>query len=82
MADMKIFAGPRVRRMRNTLGITQTAMAEGLGISPSYLNLIEHNRRKVTLWRKYGIIGVALFTPLFLTPIGGTLVANAFGDAG
>ncbi|AEE51690.1 small multi-drug export protein [Haliscomenobacter hydrossis] len=39
-----------------------------------------HNRRKVTLWRKYGIIGVALFTPLFLTPIGGTLVANAFGE--
>ena len=38
------------------------------------------NRRKVTLWRKYGIVGVALFTPLLLTPIGGTLVANAFGE--
>lgn len=38
------------------------------------------NRRKVTLWRKYGIIGVALFTPLLLTPIGGTLLANAFGE--
>jgi dipeptide/tripeptide permease len=38
------------------------------------------NRRKVALWRKYGIIGVALFTPLLLTPIGGTLVANAFGE--
>ncbi|MDX2071021.1 MAG: small multi-drug export protein [Haliscomenobacter sp.] len=38
------------------------------------------NRRKVTLWRRYGIIGVALFTPLLLTPIGGTLVANAFGE--
>lgn len=38
------------------------------------------NRRKVTLWRRYGIVGVALFTPLLLTPIGGTLVANAFGE--
>ena len=38
------------------------------------------NRRKVTLWRRYGIIGVAMFTPLVLTPIGGTLVANAFGE--
>ena len=38
------------------------------------------NRRKVTLWRRYGIIGVAMFTPLLLTPIGGTLVANAFGE--
>ena len=44
MAESKIFAGPRVRRVRNRLGITQTTMAEGLGISPSYLNLIERNQ--------------------------------------
>ncbi|MDO6962612.1 helix-turn-helix domain-containing protein [Rhizobium alvei] len=49
MAEMKIFAGPRVRRIRNGLGITQTAMAEGLGISPSYLNLIERNQRPLTV---------------------------------
>jgi predicted transcriptional regulator/transcriptional regulator with XRE-family HTH domain len=49
MADVKIFAGPRVRRIRNGLGITQTAMAEGLGISPSYLNLIERNQRPLTV---------------------------------
>jgi predicted transcriptional regulator/transcriptional regulator with XRE-family HTH domain len=49
MADIKIFAGPKVRRIRNGLGITQTAMAEGLGISPSYLNLIERNQRPLTV---------------------------------
>lgn len=49
MAEAKIFAGPRVRRVRNGLGITQTAMAEGLGISPSYLNLIERNQRPLTV---------------------------------
>jgi hypothetical protein len=49
MAEVKIFAGPRVRRIRNGLGITQTAMAEGLGISPSYLNLIERNQRPLTV---------------------------------
>ena len=49
MADVKIFAGPRVRRIRNGLGITQTAMADGLGISPSYLNLIERNQRPLTV---------------------------------
>ena len=49
MADRKIFAGPRIRRIRNTLGLTQTAMAEGLGISPSYLNLIERNQRPLTV---------------------------------
>jgi hypothetical protein len=49
MPDQKIFAGPRIRRIRNAKGLTQTAMAEGLGISPSYLNLIERNQRPLTV---------------------------------
>ncbi|HEV7304787.1 helix-turn-helix domain-containing protein [Ensifer sp.] len=49
MAENKIFAGPRVRRIRNGLALTQTAMAEALGISPSYLNLIERNQRPLTV---------------------------------
>ena len=49
MAEQKIFAGPRLRRIRNQLELTQTAMAEELGISPSYLNLIERNQRPLTV---------------------------------
>ena len=49
MAENKIFAGPRIRRIRNGLGLTQTAMAERLSISPSYLNLIERNQRPLTV---------------------------------
>jgi predicted transcriptional regulator/DNA-binding XRE family transcriptional regulator len=49
MAEQKIFAGPRIRRIRNAKGLTQTAMAEGLGISPSDLNLIERNQRPLTV---------------------------------
>ena len=49
MADQKIFAGPRIRRLRVERSLTQTAMAEGLGISPSYLNLIERNQRQLTV---------------------------------
>ena len=49
MAERKIFAGPKVRRLRQSLSLTQTAMAEGLGISPSYLNLIERNQRPLTV---------------------------------
>ena len=49
MAERKIFAGPRVRRVRIGLGLTQTAMAAALGISPSYLNLIERNQRPLTV---------------------------------
>ncbi|MFD0848383.1 helix-turn-helix domain-containing protein [Sphingosinicella xenopeptidilytica] len=44
----KLFAGPRVRRLRSQLGLTQTRMAEELGVSISYLNLIERNQRPLT----------------------------------
>jgi predicted transcriptional regulator/DNA-binding XRE family transcriptional regulator len=49
MAEPKIFAGPRIRRIRKASGLTQSAMAAGLGISPSYLNLIERNQRPLTV---------------------------------
>lgn len=49
MAEQKIFAGPRIRRVRTQLNLTQAAMAEQLGISPSYLNLIERNQRPLTV---------------------------------
>ncbi|MCI0750572.1 MAG: hypothetical protein L0Y35_01925 [Flammeovirgaceae bacterium] len=38
-----------------------------------------NSRKFVTIWRKYGIVGVAFLTPLLLTPIGGTLLAVSFG---
>lgn len=37
------------------------------------------NRRIVTLWSKYGELGIAFLTPLFLTPVGGTLILVSFG---
>jgi len=49
MSEQKIFAGPRIRRIRHQLELTQTAMAAELGISPSYLNLIERNQRPLTV---------------------------------
>jgi XRE family transcriptional regulator, fatty acid utilization regulator len=44
----KIFAGRRVRKLRNELGLSQSGMAGELGISISYLNLIERNERPLT----------------------------------
>jgi predicted transcriptional regulator/transcriptional regulator with XRE-family HTH domain len=37
--------GGKVRGLRRKEGLTQTQLAERLGVSPSYLNLIENNRR-------------------------------------
>ncbi len=44
----KLLAGHAVRRVRRQAGLTQAAMAEVLGISPSYLNLVERNGRPVS----------------------------------
>ncbi len=46
--------GPRIRQRRREIGITQADLARKIGISPSYLNLIEWNKRRVagTLLRK------------------------------
>jgi predicted transcriptional regulator len=48
MAERKLFLGGRLKRLRRDLGLNQTRMAEDLGLSPSYLNLMERNQRPVT----------------------------------
>jgi membrane protein DedA with SNARE-associated domain len=40
----------------------------------------KRNERFATIWKKYGLPGVALLTPLILTPIGGTLLAVSSGS--
>jgi XRE family transcriptional regulator, fatty acid utilization regulator len=47
--SQKLMLGHKVRRLRRESALSQAQMAEQLGISPSYLNLIEHNQRPVTL---------------------------------
>ena len=34
----------------------------------------------IMIWKKYGLTGVALLTPIILTPIGGTLLAISSGS--
>ncbi|WP_421790144.1 helix-turn-helix domain-containing protein [Hyphobacterium sp.] len=46
--DEKIFAGARLRRLRRERGLTQADAADMLGLSPSYLNLLERNQRPLT----------------------------------
>ena len=48
MAEQKILAGYAVRRVRRQAGLTQAAMADALGISSSYLNLLERNQRPLS----------------------------------
>lgn len=39
--------GRRIRERRIALGMRQTTLAQSVGISPAYLNLIEHNHRRI-----------------------------------
>jgi len=41
--------GGKLRRLRRERKLSQATMAEQLGISASYLNLLEHNQRPVTV---------------------------------
>lgn len=55
--------GRRIREQRRARGLTQAALAAQVGISPSYLNLIEADRRNiggVLLQRVAQALGVAL----------------------
>ncbi|MBD3728339.1 MAG: DUF2083 domain-containing protein [Sphingomonadales bacterium] len=48
MARNSIYMGPRLKRMRRDLGLTQADMAADLEVSPSYVALMERNQRPVT----------------------------------
>ena len=63
MGIQKVFAGARIRRIRSDLGLTQTAMAEKLEISPSYLNLLERNQRPLTVQLVLKLAGTFNVTP-------------------
>jgi predicted transcriptional regulator/DNA-binding XRE family transcriptional regulator len=45
----KTFMGVRLRRLREERGLSQVALAQRLGLSPSYLNQIEQNQRPLTV---------------------------------
>lgn len=49
MRPKKIFAGERLRRLRQSRAISQAELARRLGLSPSYLNQIENERRPLAL---------------------------------
>ena len=61
MATQKIYAGVKLREVRQRLGLTQKAFAAKLGISLPYLNQMENNHRPiatgvlVTLAQEFGL---------------------------
>ena len=47
MSQLDLKIGPKIKSFRRQLGLQANKLAEQLGISPSYLNLIESGKRKI-----------------------------------
>ena len=47
MSKIDIKIGPKIKAFRRQLGIQANKLAQDMGISPSYLNLIESGKRKI-----------------------------------
>ena len=48
VSDRRLYIGPRLRRLRRDLGLTQADMANDLEVSASYIALLERNNRPLT----------------------------------
>ena len=59
--------GSRIRERRSMVGLRQADLAREVGISASYLNLIEHNRRRIGGKLLVDIAGVLGVEPSLLT---------------
>ena len=47
MSQLDVKIGPKIKSFRRQLGLQANKLADQLGISPSYLNLIESGKRKI-----------------------------------
>jgi len=73
----KVFAGPRVRRIRREMGLSQSQMAAELGFSVSYINLVERDQRPVSA---QFLLRLAEVYDLDLTSLAGNDEARAFEE--
>ena len=45
----KVFIGPKLRQLRQSHAHTQRQLADMLGVSPAYVNLLENNQRSLSI---------------------------------
>ncbi|GAA0994499.1 short-chain fatty acyl-CoA regulator family protein [Nocardiopsis tropica] len=45
----RLYVGPRLKRLRDERGLTQTALAKALGLSVSYINQLENDQRPLSV---------------------------------
>ncbi|MEL7395725.1 MAG: helix-turn-helix domain-containing protein [Pseudomonadota bacterium] len=73
--------GTRIRERRIMVGIKQADLAQSAGISASYLNLIEHNRRRIGGKTLHQLAEVLDVTPAFLSQGAEVALLSGLRDA-
>lgn len=74
-------SGTRIRALRLARGMTQAELARRAGVSPSYLNLIEHNRRRAADPLLAAIAAALDLTPEALNDAAGDTLLEALRTA-
>ena len=77
----RILTGSRIRERRGLLGIKQSVLAQTVGISPAYLNLIEHNKRRIAGKLLTDIARALEVDPASLAEGAGAALVSALRDA-
>jgi transcriptional regulator with XRE-family HTH domain len=80
-AARTVLTGTRIRALRTARGIGQADLARLAGVSPSYLNLIEHNRRRAGPKLLQALAGALDLTPEALTESSGEALISALSAA-
>jgi predicted transcriptional regulator/DNA-binding XRE family transcriptional regulator len=73
--------GSRIRERRLALGTRQADLARAVGVSPAYLNLIEHNRRRIGGKLLVDLARELNTEPAQLSEGAGQALVNALRDA-
>ncbi len=76
-----VLTGSRIRARRADMGLKQSELAERVGISPSYLNLIEHNRRRIGGKLLVGLARALDTEPVALSEGAETALVDALREA-
>src|SRR5690349_17231413 len=95
LSTLKVVFGPALGyaaglNIFTSMFVTFTGMMTSVTIITYFGSLLKHGRLKKwferreekaknSKFRKYGLVGIALLTPLLLTPIGGTILSVAGG---
>lgn len=78
--ERQVLTGSRIRVRRVDLGLKQSDLAHSAGISASYLNLIEHNRRNIGGKLLTRLARALEIDPVVLSQIGDTGLATRLQD--